>query len=62
MDKDIKRLVTEWIEHDKIVLAVDFDDTIFHWRHRSEDECKETLELVMWAKTIGGLHNDTQLF
>lgn len=50
---DLERLVNEWIEHDSIVLAVDFDDTIFHWRHRTEEECYKTLDLVKWCRTIG---------
>lgn len=50
---DKERLVKEWLEYGSIVLAVDFDDTIFHWRHRTEKECKETLDLVKWCKVIG---------
>ncbi len=50
---DKERLVNEWLEHGKIVLAVDFDDTIFHWRHRSPEECDSTLKLVKWAQTTG---------
>lgn len=50
---DKERLVQEWLEHGKIVLAVDFDDTIFHWRHRDLLDCVHTLELVKWVKTIG---------
>jgi len=50
---DLERLVTEWLEHGKIVLAVDFDDTIFHWRHNSQDKCDEVMDLVKWCKTIG---------
>lgn len=53
MKRDVERLVNEWLMHDKIVLAVDFDDTIFHWRHNSEEECKEVMDLVKWCKTIG---------
>lgn len=53
MKTDLERLVNEWVEHDKIVLAVDYDDTIFHWRHRSVDQCNKTLALVKWAQTIG---------
>tara|TARA_R110000851_G_scaffold160786_1_gene304086 strand:+ start:11147 stop:11563 length:417 start_codon:yes stop_codon:yes gene_type:complete len=50
---DKERLVNEWLEHGKIVLAVDYDDTIFHWRHRSQKECDETIRLVKWAQTTG---------
>jgi len=53
---DIERLVNEWIEHDKIVLAVDFDDTIFPYRHRSGRECKKTLKLVRWCVDVVGAY------
>lgn len=32
MNKYVERLVKEWIEHGRIVLAVDFDSTIRYWR------------------------------
>lgn len=50
---DKERLVNEWMEHGDIVLAVDYDDTIFHWRHTSEKRCLEILSLVKWVKTTG---------
>lgn len=50
---DKERLVKEWLEHDKIILAVDYDDTIFHWRHRSVAECESTIKLVKWVQTVG---------
>lgn len=53
MRRDIKRLATEWIEHDKIVLAVDYDDTIFPWKHSSQKDCEEVIDLIKWCQTIG---------
>ncbi len=53
MKKDIERLVKEWIEHGKIVLAVDYDDTLFHWKYNSKEDCDKVMELVKWCKTIG---------
>ena len=50
---DKERLVKEWLEHDNIILAVDFDDTIFHWRHRSQEKCDNTISLVKWAQSTG---------
>lgn len=50
---DKERLVNEWTTHGKIVLAVDYDDTIFHWRHTSQERCDEILQLVKWVKSIG---------
>jgi len=50
---DVERLVNEWVEHDKIVLAVDYDDTIFPWKHRTQEECDKTLRLVKWVQITG---------
>lgn len=53
MKKDIKRLATEWLQHDKIVLAVDFDDTLKPWVHSTEEECDKVMKLVKWVQTVG---------
>ena len=38
ISKYIERLYTEWKQHGKIIIAVDYDDTISPWRmHREED-------------------------
>jgi hypothetical protein len=50
---DKERLVTEWLTHDKIVLAVDYDDTIFPFNHKDEKACMRVIELVKWCQTIG---------
>jgi hypothetical protein len=50
---DKERLINEWLEHGKIVLAVDYDDTIFSWKNRTVKECKNTMDLVKWAQHIG---------
>ncbi len=51
--KDKERLVTEWLEHDKAIIAVDYDDTIFPWLHRTQEECDKTIKLIKWCQTIG---------
>lgn len=48
-----ERLVNEWLEHSKIIIAVDFDDTIFPWRARNAGQCESTINLLKWCKTIG---------
>lgn len=61
---DLERLVNEWISHDKIVLAVDYDDTIFHWRHTPKERCNEILDLVKFCKQVGAyimIHTSTDI-
>ena len=36
-----------------IVLAVDYDDTIFPWKHRDKKQCLKTMRLVKWCQVIG---------
>jgi len=50
---NVERLVNEWLAHDKIILAVDFDDTIFPWKHNSQGKCDIVIEMVKWVKSIG---------
>jgi hypothetical protein len=32
---------------------VDYDDTIFPWRHRSAGQCDSTINLIKWCQQIG---------
>lgn len=50
---DKERLITEWLQHGKAILAIDYDDTIFHYRHTSPETCKSIINLVKWCQTIG---------
>ncbi len=50
------RLVEEWLEHKKIVIAVDFDDTIFPWKHTSSKDLeryKNIIKLLQDCKKQG---------
>jgi hypothetical protein len=38
MNKYTERLINEWKQHSKIVIAVDYDSTIFPWHTISNDE------------------------
>lgn len=53
MSKYINRLVEEWRTHGKIVLSIDFDDTICPWRLRSQEECDKTISLIKEAQLVG---------
>lgn len=50
---DKERLINEWLEHDKIIIACDYDDTIFPWRHATQEQCNNIIKLVKWCYTIG---------
>jgi len=49
----VKRLVEEWKKHGKIIISVDYDDTIFHWRLDNKYDVKRTIKLVQLAHSIG---------
>ena len=48
MNKYEKRLFNEWLQHDKIVIGVDFDSTISHWHtidnHKDIERCISVLK------------------
>jgi len=52
LDKYTRRLVNEWNQHGKIVIAVDYDDTISPWRWSKED-LQDTINLVKECAIIG---------
>lgn len=39
-DRFIDRLVNEWIQHGKIVIGVDYDETFSPWRIMTEDDIR----------------------
>jgi hypothetical protein len=55
-NKYVERLIKEWLTHGKIVLACDFDDTIFPWGFKSEEDLKamaKVVDVVQLAQNIG---------
>ncbi len=52
-EHDVNRLVGEWIIHGKIMLLVDFDDTISPYRHCNEEQCEMVIKLVLKAMSVG---------
>lgn len=49
----IDRLYDEWITHGKIIVAVDYDDTISPWRFADQEECNKVISLVKRVKASG---------
>ena len=52
MERYIARLVKEWREHKKIILAVDFDDTLNPWKF-NDFNYNEIFKLIKEAKDLG---------
>jgi hypothetical protein len=52
MERYITRLVREWREHKKILLAVDFDDTLSPWKF-DDFNYSEVFKLINQAKELG---------
>lgn len=43
----VNRLVKEWIEHDRIILSIDFDSTISYWNTiENQEDIEKTIDLV----------------
>lgn len=52
MERYITRLVKEWKEHKKIILATDFDDTLSPWKF-DDFFYQEVFKLIKEAKDLG---------
>lgn len=44
--KYIDRLYNEWTQNSKIIIAVDFDDTISPWRWKSDEDISQFKDLI----------------
>lgn len=56
MNKYEERLLNEWIQHGKIIIACDFDDTLSPWGMKTEEDqrkYKDTFELLKNCKSTG---------
>lgn len=55
-NKYVNRLVEEWKAHGKIILSVDFDDTLYPYRFTSEEdqeEIRDTIKLIKQVQKVG---------
>ncbi len=55
-NKYVERLIKEWLTHSKIVLAVDFDDTVSAWGFKGFNanlDFKEAIDIIRLAQSIG---------
>ncbi len=55
MNKYEQRLLDEWIKYDKIIIALDFDDTIFPFNTKvsTQEECNIVIDIIKKAQTLG---------
>ncbi len=54
MNKYVKRLLSEWIEHKKLIISVDYDSTIFPYQTiDNPEDIARTIKLVKIAKELG---------
>jgi hypothetical protein len=51
--KYVDRLLNEWKQHGKIIIATDFDDTISTWRLQDSETCNIVIEILKQAKYTG---------
>lgn len=49
----VNRLTEEWKTHGKIVLSIDFDDTICPWKLRNQEQCDKTIRLIADCQQVG---------
>lgn len=52
-NKYVDRLVRQYLEHDNLVIAVDFDDTIFPGNVNHAGDLKPIIETLKESSTIG---------
>lgn len=53
MTEYIDRLTEEWLQHGKIIVAVDFDDTICPWKLNDQAKCDKVIHLLKDVKLVG---------
>jgi hypothetical protein len=55
MEKYVNRLLEEWKQHGKIIIAVDFDDTISPWKLNTEKNINDSriVEILKVASQTG---------
>jgi len=53
MNKYTQRLFDEWKQHGKIIISIDYDDTIFAWKLDNKKDIVRTIKLAQLAKETG---------
>ncbi len=53
IDKYVNRLYQEWKTHEKIIISVDYDDTLYPFKLDNTEDVVRTVKLVKQAQEIG---------
>jgi hypothetical protein len=54
MNKYVERLTKEWIQHKKIVIAIDYDSTVFPWHTiDNKEDMNRAISILKKASEIG---------
>lgn len=53
VDKWTERLLREWEQHGKIIIAVDVDDTILPYKTATQKECDIVINLLKDSRAVG---------
>ncbi len=53
LTRQIARLTSEWKEHGKIIIGVDYDDTIKNWKFEDYETMDRVMQTVREAREIG---------
>lgn len=53
MSKYVNRLFTEWKQHGKIIISVDYDDTVFNYSLNNHIRQEKVISSLKEAKKIG---------
>lgn len=48
----VQRLVSEWMEHESLIIAYDYDDTVFDF-HNTKDTFDDVIKLLRKCKKLG---------
>lgn len=52
-DKWTERLLREWEQHGKVIIAVDVDDTILPYKTATQEECDKVINLLKDCRGVG---------
>lgn len=53
IQQQVDRLLNEWKKHGKILISVDYDDTIYPYLVATKRDCIQVIELLQKAKSTG---------
>ncbi len=49
----VRKIVGAWLKHNKLIICVDFDETIFPWYTYQEKVCNLVIDTIKEAESLG---------